>query len=61
MSGKFLRHADLVSAKKEEEIFNSMLKRGEIKDPEEIVRTHHVACGCGAPGCVFISVQRKSD
>lgn len=58
MSGKFMQVADLNAAKRETEIFNSRLKRGEIKKPETITRSRHVVCECGDPGCVFISHTR---
>jgi uncharacterized UPF0160 family protein len=40
------------------EIFNSMLNRGEVKAAERIVKTSHVVCGCGVPGCIFIHAKR---
>lgn len=61
MAGKFLKRADLREARKQTEVLNARLKRGEVKDSDKIVRTHHIACGCGAPGCVFISIQRVGD
>lgn len=54
MSGKFLSPTDLSAAKFEQEIWNSMLKRGLI-DPSKFVRTQYVVCGCGAEGCGFIT------
>ena len=33
MSGKFLSRVDLAAAKREMEIFNSMLKRGDVRNP----------------------------
>jgi hypothetical protein len=42
----------------EQEIFNSMLRRGEI-DPSKFVRIGHVVCGCGAEGCGFITTWKK--
>jgi len=59
MSGKFLSRVDLAAAKRELEIFNSMKKRGEVREPENILREHYVVCGCGAPGCGFIHCDRK--
>jgi uncharacterized UPF0160 family protein len=41
------------------EIFNSMLKRGEIKSADKIVKVDHVVCGCGVPGCIFIHAKRN--
>jgi uncharacterized UPF0160 family protein len=58
MSGRFLSPRDLSAAKHEMEIFNSMLKRGEVKAAERIVKTSHVVCGCGVPGCIFIHAKR---
>jgi hypothetical protein len=55
------RAADMIAARREQDIFNSRLKRGEVDNPHQIVRTLHVICGCGAQGCVFISVQRDSQ
>jgi hypothetical protein len=43
------------------DIYNSALKRGEIKNADSIVREHFVICGCGAEGCGFVSVIRKDD
>ncbi len=57
--GKYLRKVDMAAAKKEEEIFNSRLKRGAIEKPETIKKTYHVVCGCGAPGCLFIAHIRS--
>ncbi len=58
--GRFLTGRDMASAKhEEEEVYNSMKKRGEVKDADKIVRERHVVCGCGASGCIFISAQRK--
>ena len=59
MSGKFLSRVDLAAAKRKMEIFNSMLKRGDVRYPDDILREHYVVCGCGAPGCGFITCDRK--
>jgi hypothetical protein len=56
---KFLNPIGVSAAKHEMEVFNSKLARGEIKNPEEIVRLHHIKCGCGSPTCIFIHAQRK--
>ena len=58
MSGAWINRFDLNAAKHSSEVFNSMLKRGEIKDADKIVRSILVICRCGAPGCVFISHLR---
>jgi hypothetical protein len=59
MTGKLLKPDDLIEHKRQMQRFNSRLKRGEIENPEEIVRIQQVTCGCGADGCCFISVTRK--
>jgi hypothetical protein len=57
--GKYLGKVDMAAAKKEEEIFNSRLKRGAIEKPETIKKTYHVVCGCGVPGCIFMAHIRS--
>jgi hypothetical protein len=59
MSGRRLSPVDIAAARHETEVYNSRLKRGEIADADNIVRTLHVVCGCGAEGCIFISKQRE--
>jgi hypothetical protein len=59
MAGKFLSKLDIHETRREQEIWNSMLKRGLI-DPSKFVRTAYVACGCGAPGCGFIARWMKN-
>lgn len=54
MSGRFMTAKDVSAAKYETEVYNSKVKRGEIK-PEKYVRDQHVVCGCGAEGCIFIT------
>lgn len=56
---RFFSKRDMFKATDSMEIFNSALKRGKIKKSEDILRLHHVLCGCGAEGCIFISVMRK--
>jgi len=56
--GRFLSNKDMIAAKRKHEIFNSMLKRGEVRAADKIVREHHVVCGCGAEGCMFIHATR---
>lgn len=56
--GKYLTQKEVNMARHEQEIWNSMLKRGMI-DPSQFVRTHYVVCGCGAEGCGFITQWRK--
>jgi hypothetical protein len=58
--GKYLSPKDLSAAKYEQEIWDSMLKRGLI-DPSKFVRTHYVVCGCGAEGCGFITRWMKDQ
>lgn len=59
MTGRYLSPKAIAAAKREMEIFNSMLKRGEIREPENILREHYIVCGCGAEGCGFIFCTRK--
>lgn len=59
--GRWLTQKDMSSAKYSTEAFNSALKRGEIKRADDILATRHVVCGCGAEGCIFISVTRKDE
>jgi hypothetical protein len=59
--GRYLSPKDISAAKYEEEVMNSLLKRGEIKDSDKIVRFRHIVCGCGAEGCIFIHFWRKQD
>lgn len=54
MSGRYMSKLDIAAAKHREEIFNSMIKRGEI-DPSTHIRTAYVVCGCGEEGCGFIT------
>lgn len=60
MTGKFMSPRDVHVARREHEIWNSMLKRGEI-DPNQFVRTAYVVCGCGAEGCGFITRWMKTQ
>ena len=54
MSGRYLSRKALHEARREEEIFNSMVRRGEI-DTSKFTRTAYVVCGCGVEGCGFIT------
>lgn len=56
-TGKFLSRKEIAMARYEQEVFNARVKRGEI-NAEEISRTQHVVCGCGAEGCIFISCTK---
>lgn len=58
--GKYLTLKEVNIARHEQEVWNSMLKRGLI-DPSKFVRTQYVVCGCGAEGCGFIARWMKSD
>ena len=57
--GKFLKKEDMIQARKETEIFNARLKRGEVEQPKNILKSYHVVCGCGAPGCIFMNHVRS--
>lgn len=57
--GRRLSQKDMSAARHAQETFNSMLKRGEIRDPEKIAKEHIVVCGCGAEGCLFHYSQRN--
>lgn len=56
--GKRLSLKEINIARHDQEVWNSMLKRGLI-DPSKFVRTHYVVCGCGAEGCGFITRWMK--
>ena len=58
--GRRMTPKDISAARFEQEIFNSMIKRGKI-NPNDHVREHYVVCGCGAEGCGFIARWRKAD
>lgn len=58
--GKRLSLKEINAARHEQEVFNSMIKRGEV-DPTTFVRTHYVVCGCGAEGCGFITRWTKTQ
>jgi len=59
MSGRFLSKLDIHEARREQEIVNSMIKRGEI-DTTKSVREQYVVCGCGVKGCGFITRWLKT-
>jgi hypothetical protein len=56
--GRWMKKADIVSAIRSQNIFNSMVKRGEIQVCD-ILRTQYVVCGCGEKGCGFLSMTRR--
>ena len=49
---------DIASAIRAQNVFNSMVKRGEI-NTEHVLQTRYVVCGCGEEGCGFMSVIKK--
>lgn len=51
MSYRWMSPKDLSAAVRAQNIINSMVKRGEIERPTQY---HHVLCGCGEEGCLFI-------
>jgi len=56
--GRFLSQKEMSNARHTQEVFNSMLKRGEVYNADKIVREHMVVCGCGVEGCMFVSLVR---
>lgn len=58
MTGRWMTNKDLAAAKFEQEVWNSMLKRGLI-DPTKFTRTQYIVCGCGVEGCGFITKWMK--
>lgn len=58
MTGRFLSQKDMSAARHEWEVLQSRLKRGEIVDADKIVRLHHIVCGCGAEGCIFMHLHK---
>lgn len=60
MNGRFLSPKDLSAARHEQERINSLIKRGEF-DSSKIASYQHVVYGCGAEGCIFISLLKRED
>jgi hypothetical protein len=58
MSYRWLKTEDLSNAIRQQNILNSRVKRGEIKQPAEY---SYIVCGCGDPGCGFLSIHRKDE
>jgi len=58
MSYRWMGKKDIAAAIRAQNIYNSWVKRGEI-DVKEVLSTHYVVCGCGEPGCGFLSIHRK--
>jgi len=50
---RFLTSKDMAEARREEAIFNSMVKRGELPHKH----TDMTVCGCGSEGCIFCSYR----
>lgn len=61
MSGRYLSKNDIASAKHLEEVHNSLLKRGEVRDSDKILSQRHIVCGCGVEGCIFMHYTRKTE
>ena len=59
MNKRWLTKKDMHEARREFEIFNSRLKRGDVASPHNIKQQRHVVCGCGVEGCIFISTVRE--
>jgi hypothetical protein len=60
MTNRRMTKKDIASAIGAQNVFNSLVKRGEV-DVKNILSTRYVVCGCGEEGCGFISVDRKND
>lgn len=58
MTNRWMTKKDIASAIRAQNVFNSMVKRGEI-DTESVLQTRYVVCGCGEEGCGFMSVTKK--
>lgn len=58
MSYRWLKTEDLSNAIRQQNILNSRVKRGEIEQPSKY---SYVVCGCGDPGCGFLSIHRKEN
>ena len=58
MSYRWLKIEDLENAIRHQNIMNSRVKRGEIEQPTEY---SYVVCGCGDPGCGFMSIRTKDN
>lgn len=56
--GRWMKKADIVSAIRSQNVFNSMVKRGEVRVCD-ILRTQYVVCGCGEEGCGFLSMTKS--
>lgn len=49
---RFLTSIDMSEAKRLESIFNSRIKRGELKRK---FKQHMTICTCGVSGCIMVS------
>lgn len=56
MSYRWMTTEDLSAAVRAQDILNSRVKRGEMDAPVEF---SYVVCGCGSPGCGWVSVHKK--
>lgn len=56
-SNRWLSKIDIAAAIRARNIFNSMVKRGEVEQGSN----RHVVCGCGEEGCVFITRTRGAQ
>jgi hypothetical protein len=56
--GRFLSPKDLSAARHDQEVWNSLVKRGEI-DESQFARYHYQVCGCGVEGCGFTCGWKK--
>lgn len=57
--GRFLSQKEMSNARYTQEVFNSMLKRGEVYNADNIVQERMIVCGCGVEGCMFVSLVRN--
>jgi len=58
--GRWMTKKDIASSIRAQNVYNSLVKRGDI-DVKEVLRTQYVVCGCGEEGCGFISQVKKND
>ena len=58
---KFQTAYGMASIRHDQEVLNSMRKRGLIENSDKIVRELFTICGCGAEGCGFTSFVRQGD
>lgn len=58
---KFQTQLGMSIIRRDEAIVNSLIKRGVWVRPDDVVREQHIICGCGAEGCIFVSVIREGE